>query len=209
MRVNATTAAQIVPAIRGIYNDHADEYALATERMDQFPGLDLDLDRFAGSLTHGPVLDLGCGTGRDTDYLTRKGVGVIAGDLSERLLMRTSSRCSPAGVVQLDLLNLPFADAAFAGVWACASVLHVPSLDHPRSFAEIHRVLRPGGFTAISLKAGTGEGWEAGKRLACPRWFSLRTPDSVVTELEAAGFAFADVVHSPRSTWFIAEAFKR
>lgn len=208
MHLNATTAARIVPAIRKIYNDHADQYALATAKMTQFPGLNLDLDRFTGSLPGGPVLDLGCGAGRDTDYLTRRGVNVVAGDLSERLLTMTRRRCWPTAVVQLDLLNLPFADAVFAGVWACASVLHIPSLDHPRSFNEINRVLRPGGVAAISLQAGTDEGWKIGKRLTCPRWFSSRTPDSVVDELDAAGFTSVGVVHSPRGTWFIAEAVK-
>lgn len=199
---------EVVARTRATYDQNADEYAMATGQLAQFPGLDLELDRFLGSLPAGPVLDLGCGAGRDTEYLGHRGATVIAGDLSERLLTMTRARCAPAGVVQFDLMSLPFRDGVFAGVWACASVLHLPRRHHVDAFREAHRVLLPGGLAAISLKEGDEEAWTTGGRLGSPRWFSLRQPGSVVGELREAGFVSTNVHPSGRGTWFIAEAVK-
>ncbi|PSL55527.1 methyltransferase family protein [Saccharothrix carnea] len=199
---------EVVARTRATYNRNADEYATTTGRLAQFPGLDRELDRFLDALPAGPVLDLGCGAGRDTEYLVHRGVTVISGDLSERLLTMTRLRCAPAGVVQFDLTSLPFRDGVFAGVWACASVLHIPRRHHIEAFREVHRVLLPDGLAAISLKDGDEEAWMTGGRLSFPRWFSLRKPDSVVRELREAGFVRADVHPSGRGTWFIAEAMK-
>lgn len=197
---------EVVARTRVTYNRNADHYAMTTGRLAQFPGLDRELDRFLDALPPGRVLDLGCGAGRDTEYLVRRGATVISGDLSERLLAMTRARSAPAGAVQFDLMSLPFRDGAFAGVWACASVLHVPRLHHFGVFRGIHRVLVPGGLAAISLKEGDEEAWMTGGRLSSPRWFSLRRPDSVVRELREAGFAGADVHPSGRGTWFVVEA---
>ncbi|QFU85875.1 class I SAM-dependent methyltransferase [Amycolatopsis sp. YIM 10] len=208
MHLNPRSAAQIARVTRSTYNEYADEFARATKTLDQFPGLDLELDRFAAELPGGPVLDLGCGAGRDTEYLLGKGLVVISGDISERMLEMSRSRCATAGIVQLNLLDLPFRDAVFAGVWACASVLHVPRRDHRRSFSEMKRVLRPGGTAAISFQAGDHEDWKTGRRLPCERWFSLRTSESVEADLLAVGFASASSAHSSRDDWFVAEALK-
>ncbi|MGW4115086.1 class I SAM-dependent methyltransferase [Actinosynnema sp. NPDC004786] len=196
----------IVASTRVTYNRNADEYATTTGNLAQFPGLDRELDRFLDALPTGRILDLGCGAGRDTEYFVRRGATVISGDLSERLLAMTRSRCAPKGSVQFDLMSLPFRDGTFAGVWACASVLHVPRRYHIEAFREVHRVLVPGGLTAISLKEGDEETWMTGGRLSFPRWFSLRRPEAVVRELHEVGFAKADVHPSGRGTWFIAEA---
>lgn len=52
--------------------------------------------------------------------------------------------------------TLGVADDAVDGIWACASVLHVPRSDAPNTLGEFRRVLRDGGVLWLSVKRGTG-----------------------------------------------------
>ncbi|MEV6907789.1 class I SAM-dependent methyltransferase [Amycolatopsis sp. NPDC051071] len=208
MHLNGEDLSAHVSRTRRIYDEGVAEYTRTTDKLDDFPGLDRELDRFFEALPGELVLDLGCGAGRDAEYLIGRGAEVLAGDVSEEMLRYTRRRCAVFGSVQCDLLALPLASGVLDGVWACASVLHLPKVAHPVAFAEIHRVLVPGGVTAISLKAGESEGWVREGRMSSPRWFSLRRPEAVVDELSAVGFVSARVLPSGRTNWFIVEAVK-
>lgn len=63
----------------------------------------------------------------------------------------------PGRLGQADLPRLPFAGAAPDGVWSVPALLHVPAGDLPDALAELHRVLRPGGWAALSLAGGAHE----------------------------------------------------
>lgn len=206
MHLNDDALRVIVSRARRTYDDSACAYVRTTDTLDKFPGLDRELDRFFEALPGGRILDLGCGAGRDAEYLIQRNATVVAGDLSEVMLRTTLDRCEVFGAVQTDLLTLPFAAGVFDGVWACASVLHLPQRVHPDAFAEIHRVLVGGGVAAISLKEGDGEGWVRDGRMSSPRWFSLRRPEAVVQELTDIGFVSARAVPSGRGNWFVVEA---
>ena len=54
-------------------------------------------------------------------------------------------------------------DAAFDGVWACASLLHVPYAELTDIFGKVARALRPGGFLYASFKYGDFEGERNGR----------------------------------------------
>ena len=107
------------------------------------------------------VLDVGCGSGRHTGEALRKtGVFVVGMDLcladlfkaKDRLFFHESVGETGGGTWHLaagDATNLPFGDAAFDGV-ICSEVLeHVPN--HRLAARELMRVLRPGGFLAVSV----------------------------------------------------------
>src|SRR5205823_6362870 len=101
---------------RALYDRYAREYVSATESYDSFPGLREEVDGLCfRALAFGPLLDLGCGAGRDSAYLIQRGRNVIAGDLSSEMLKVTRARCNNrAPAVQLDLRVLPFRDNVFA-----------------------------------------------------------------------------------------------
>ncbi|WP_410646121.1 class I SAM-dependent methyltransferase [Amycolatopsis sp. cmx-4-54] len=208
MHLNDAALRALVSRNRSAYDESAAAFIRTTDTLDKFPGLDRELDRFFEALRGALVLDLGCGAGRDSEYLIERGAAVVATDLSEKLLRHTRCRCAAFGAVQCDLLALPFGAGVFDGVWACASVLHLPSEVHPHVFSEIHRVLAPRGVTAISLKEGDGEGWTRSARMPSSRWFSLRRPEVVVAELAATGFVSVRVLPSGRGNWFVVEARK-
>jgi SAM-dependent methyltransferase len=197
--------------MRNLYDHYAQDYIEPTGNYALFPGLEEEIRRFhLRADTTRPLLDLGCGVGRDTEYLTTCDSVVIAADLSIGMLQVTRKRCgsATAGLVQLSMTDLPFAENSFGGVWACASILHIPTIWFSQVLTEILRVLSPGGTVAISMKAGSGEGWRAGTSLAAPRWFTLVNPAIFSRLLRSAGFVNIESTPSGRGSWFVVEADK-
>src|SRR5580658_3247576 len=96
--------------------------------------------RFREQVGEGLVADLGCGPGR---YLGQLGSPVLAVDVSRSMLSLASGDGHPRA--QADLESLPFAESAFAGAFARHSYLHVPKMRIAHAFAELRRVLAPGG----------------------------------------------------------------
>ncbi len=135
----------------------ASDYALRNREM---PGdVVVSAEQFAVLVGAGPVLDLGCGHGRDLAWFEQRGVAVIGADLSAGMLGQAQGRVlSP--LVQLDMRRPAFRNAAFRGVWSDAAILHLPKEELPRMLCEVSRVLRPGGVFA-AVQVGEGEGWEA------------------------------------------------
>jgi SAM-dependent methyltransferase len=122
--------------------------------------LTVDFDRL-GVRPGDRVLDLGCGAGRHAFELYRRGADVTAFDQDEPELrkveemfaaMRAEGQvpaAATARVVPGDALALPFPDGHFDQVVAAEILEHVP--EDARAMAEIVRVLRPGGQTAVTV----------------------------------------------------------
>ena len=88
------------------------------------------------------VLEVGCGWGELAAWIGRDtGADVVATDLSPRMVELAREQGVEAQVA--DVQELPFPDASFDVVVAAWMLYHVPDL--ARAFAEIARVLRPGG----------------------------------------------------------------
>jgi ubiquinone/menaquinone biosynthesis C-methylase UbiE len=143
------------------------------------------------------VLDLGCGPGRDAGYLAQLGYWVVGLDLSSRMLAEAWRRLPTARFVQADLRCPPLASSSFDGVWACASLLHLPRSRMPGALREIARLLQvPGGVFYLALKGGEGEGWFAdqdGRR----RFFSFYQPAEIEKMLSHTGFQILEVWVAP------------
>jgi ubiquinone/menaquinone biosynthesis C-methylase UbiE len=110
------------------------------------------------------VLDIGCGLGAIDVLLvnTHRAASVIGIDLEPALVSRGRERVAAAGLQQqIDLRvvtegPLPFDSAAFDVVFTKDSLVHIP--DKPAVFAEVRRVLKPGGWFIASdwLRGGSG-----------------------------------------------------
>ena len=129
----------------------------------------------------GAVLELGCGGGRDADHIRQRGFVVDATDGTPALVRRANEAFSlGARVMAFHELD---AEAAYAGVWAHASLLHCPRAALPDVLARIHRALIPGGWFFSSFKLGQGEGRDLLGRL-----HNFPSPDWLFAVYAAAGF---------------------
>jgi SAM-dependent methyltransferase len=108
---------------------------------------------------HARVLDAGCGAGVPVmQHLVERGIETVGLDFSAPQLELARERVPGARAVQGDLTLLPFPDASFDAVVSYYAVIHVPRTEHASVFAEVHRVLRPGGLTLLCLGAEDNPG---------------------------------------------------
>jgi SAM-dependent methyltransferase len=98
----------------------------------------------------GPVLDIGCGTGRHLAALGRRGTSAFGLDLSPHLLALAARR-APGRVVRGDMRRLPFADGAFDAALSMFTSFgyFAESAENRRVLEEARRVVRPGGGLVI------------------------------------------------------------
>jgi ubiquinone/menaquinone biosynthesis C-methylase UbiE len=93
-----------------------------------------------------PSLDLGCGAGQDTRFLTELGFAVVAVDFSEEALEITRRRAPAAKTQNVDLTRgLPFPDAHFGIIVASLSLHYFPWHQTTKILDDIRRCLDPGG----------------------------------------------------------------
>lgn len=103
----------------------------------------------------GRILDAGCGSGRDAKAFAEQGFVVTAFDASV-VMAELASRHAGLPVQILTFQELSY-QGAFDGIWACASLLHVPIADEEAVFQKLVRALRGGGILYVSYKVGAGE----------------------------------------------------
>ena len=128
----------------------------------------------------GRILDAGCGSGRDSKAFIMRGYSVVAIDASREMCKRAAEILGQE-VWQMKFEEMSFEDE-FDGVWACASLLHVPEKQMEGVIEKIKKGLRPEGIFYASFKYGEGE-TEKGER-----GFTNYTENSVCALMEQAGF---------------------
>jgi SAM-dependent methyltransferase len=105
------------------------------------------------------ILDLGCGPGRDLAAFRAMGHEAVGLD-GCRAFCEMARERTGCDVLEQDMLALSLPLARFHGVFANASLFHVPSPDLPRILRELHAALRPRGVLFSSNPRGDDdEGW--------------------------------------------------
>ncbi|MFI6224034.1 class I SAM-dependent DNA methyltransferase [Nocardia salmonicida] len=143
---------------RTSYNNIADSYADLTRRLlDETPEERAVLASFADLVRTqgaGPVVDVGCGTGRITAHLSQLGVEVFGIDLSPAMI-EVARRDHPGLRFDLGCMtSLALADASMAGLLAWYSLIHIPDDEIRSVFTHFQRVLRPGGPLLVGFHVG-------------------------------------------------------
>ena len=164
------------------YDENAEAFVAGTENAD----MQECRERFLRYLKPGQkILDAGCGSGRDVISFRNAGFNVDAFDASAELC-RIASEKTGIEVKQLRFEELEGADE-YDGIWACASLLHVRSVDLPDVLRRLYKLLKPNGILYASFKYGTGEREKDG------RYFNDLTEDICCNLLIDAGFSIKEL----------------
>ncbi len=141
------------------YRQNANAYFEGTRDVD----MTAFHERFLRLLPHkAEILDAGCGSGRDSRAFLDLGHQVIAFDASPELAaLAEKVTGEPVQVMRFD--EVGWVDR-FDGIWACASLLHVPIVDLPGILRLFHRALKTDGILYASFKYGTNDRVVGGRR---------------------------------------------
>ena len=112
----------------------------------------------------GKILDAGCGSGRDTKFFLEKGFSVVAFDNSPNMV-RHAAEYTGQEVLLMSFEDIEFKDN-FDGIWACASVLHVPENNISTVLSKFTDALKDSGIIYTSFKYGENEGIRNGRFFA-------------------------------------------
>ena len=175
----------------GHYDRVADDYWYGTRNHDVSQNYEAFLEAIEGKPPF-DILDLGCGPGRDLQYFNSMGHAVMGLDGSEALVFiaRLNSGCE---VLQQNFLAMDLPEHRFDGVFANASLFHVPSKELPRILLEVSTTLKSRGVLFCSNPRGNNEEGLEGSRYSC--FFDLDTWRDYVID---AGFI--EVQHYFRPT---------
>jgi SAM-dependent methyltransferase len=174
----------------GHYERGAEQFWEGTRDHDVAQNVDALLRHLEGA---GPfaILDFGCGPGRDLVTLRRLGHDAVGLDGAPSFVAMARAH-SGAQVWQQDFLRLDLPPARFDGIFANASLFHVPTQELPRVLGELRATLRPRGVLFASNPRGANrEGWQ-GERYGA--WHDFDTWTRLV---EDAGFALLEHYYRP------------
>jgi len=133
------------------YNTNAEEF------YNNTVGIGLN-DFYVKFLKHipeaGKILDLGCGSGRDSLYFLEKDYDVTSLDASEEMV-KLSSELTKRKTLYLRIEDIDFQNQ-FDGIWACASLLHIDKTLTESVYYILCNALMDGGVLYASYKYGKG-----------------------------------------------------
>ncbi len=163
------------------YNENADAFFEGSVAAD----MSYARNKFTAYLPEkGRILDAGCGSGRDSKCFLDAGFDVSSFDASPEMCRRASE------YIGREVKNMRFEEMTFAdefdGIWASATLLHVPMDELPGIMQKMKAALRDGGVMYASFKYGDGT------KMRGERTFSDFNEKSVVPLFEDAGFTILD-----------------
>lgn len=140
------------------YNKFANEFTHGTFSVD-FSEIQ---QRFMDKLMSGAyILDFGCGSGRDTKSFIECGFRVDAADGSEEMCKFASANTG------IDVKHMLFQELCevdrYDGIWACASILHLPKGELKQVLLKMSKALKNDGVIYTSFKYGDYEGERNGR----------------------------------------------
>ena len=188
------------------YDENAVEFACQTVSIDMHDLYELFINQLPLKDTQ-CILDVGCGSGRDANYFAEQGYDVTAIDASAELIQWAQRHHMSS---KIDWHHLDFSGIEkqpwknkFTGIWACASLLHVPFLELPFIINSLLDTLTDYGVMYVSFKYGKGERVDE-ERFFCDmnesRWTTIVAKIPQVIEYKI--WLSADKRSGIKNNWF-------
>ena len=153
------------------YNKNSEEYFNSTLNVDMTNTYKAFLKLVPKG---GKILDLGCGSGRDSMNFMKLGYEVIAVDGAKKLAKRASVLLGKEVIVStFEELELK---EKFHGIWACASLLHIKREDLKTVLNNLYNNLEDNGVFYMSFKYGEKEYVDDKNR-----YFNCFTDESIIS----------------------------
>lgn len=177
--------------VRSSYDAVATAYAeRLVDELDTLPFETWLLDRVLAQVDGRPVVEVGCGPGHVTAYLSDRGAEAMGIDLSPAMVDEARRRFPDASFEVGDLRRLgrPAASPSWAAVLGWYALIHLAPSELSEAVAALARPLTPGGWLVLGLHAGT-------EVRHVDQWFDhdvdldfvLHQPGPVVAVVESAG----------------------
>ena len=128
------------------YNENAETFYQNT--------VDIDLEPFYEKFLRyipdkGKILDVGCGSGRDSLYFIKSGYDVTSIDASEEMV-KLSSALTGQSTIHLRIEDIDYQNK-FNGIWACASLLHIENKLTEKVLISLGNALKKMGFCMLLI----------------------------------------------------------
>ncbi len=144
------------------YENRADDFWEGTRGHDVTQNIDALLQSVEGEPPYA-ILDFGCGPGRDLKAFAERGHRAVGLEGAARFA-EMARQYSDSEVWHQDFLKLDLPPGTFDGVFANASLFHVPTQELPRVLMQLRATLKPRGVLFASNPRGDNtEGWNRGR----------------------------------------------
>ncbi len=192
-RIDRESLDEIERVTLGHYDRNAESFWLGTRDHDVSQNIRAFLQALSANFDNNralDILDFGCGPGRDLYTFKEQGHRPTGLDGSQAFcaMARQHSGCP---VLHQQFLSLDLGKRSFDGIFANASLFHVPGQELPRVLRECHRALRVGGILFMSNPRGEAEGWQR------ERYGHYMEFEASKRCLERAGFSMLDHYYRP------------
>jgi predicted SAM-dependent methyltransferase len=111
------------------------------------------------------------------------------------MLIKAQERNPNLFFLELDMRQVTshFVPNSMDGIWACATIIHIPKQDVPALLQSFWEILRPGGVLYVSVKQGTGESFDADVRYGgIKKFYAFYEAEELRNYIRSAGFEIVE-----------------
>ena len=182
------------------YNKTAEEYNKTVTDFDMVSvlGYFMDLLTFKSK-----ILDLGCGPGHHSKVFSENNFDVTGIDLSSEMINIAKREIKTANFRIMDISSLSFLDNSFNGIWASASLLHIPKDELSSILIKLHSILTDKGVLYLSLKKGFGSEIIQDERYRnVDKFYVFYQPEEINNILTNVGFNVVSIKENPKREFY-------